>query len=145
MSEVESNKRLVERFVDEAFNEGNLDVVEEVYAERFESYGPSADGSQTREDVKQFVAMYRNAFPNGSTVVEDQVAEGERLAYRWTFRGTHTGELMGIPPSGKDVTIAGITFVRIEGGRIVAQWNSFDVLGLLQQVGAAPGLAPASV
>jgi steroid delta-isomerase-like uncharacterized protein len=138
-----SNKQLVERFVEEAFNNGNLDVVDEVYAERFESHGPFAGGTQGREDVKGFVATYRNAFPNGQTVVEGQVEEGDGVAYRWTFRGTHNGELMGIPPTGKDVTISGITMIRAENGRIVAQWNCFDVMGMLQQLGAAPDLAAA--
>jgi predicted ester cyclase len=82
--------------------------------------------------------MYRGAFPDGHTTVEDSIAEGDKVAYRWTFRGTHRGELMGILPTERQVTITGITVDRISGGKIEEEWNNFDQLGMLQQLGVAP-------
>ena len=133
----EENKALVERFVGEAFNRGNLGIADEVYATRFFSHG-TPEGEGGPEYVKQFVNMYRVAFPNGRAVIEDMIAEGDEVAYRWTYRGTHQGELMGIPPTGKEVTITGITINRFADGKIVEEWNNFDQLGMMQQLGVIP-------
>ena len=136
---LEENKALVQRFVEEAFNKGNLDVADEVYAPRFFSHDPSTpEGERGPEDVKQFVNTYRSAFPDGHTIIEDLIAEGDKVAYRWTYRGTHQGELMGIAPTEKEVTITGITINRISGGKIEEEWNNFDQLGMLQQLGVVP-------
>ncbi len=135
----EKNRALVEHFVEEAFNRGNLEAAEEIYASTFISHDPTAPEEQgTPGDVKQFVNTYRTAFPDGHTTVEDSVAEGDKVAYRWTFRGTHQGGLMGIPPTGKRVEITGITINRLSGGKIEEQWNTFDQLGMLQQIGVIP-------
>jgi steroid delta-isomerase-like uncharacterized protein len=135
----EENKALVQRFVEEAFNKGNLDVADEVYASDFVSHESAGPSERSPEYVKQFVGMYRGAFPDGHTTVEDVIAEGDKVAYRWTFRGTHRGELLGIPPTDNQVTITGITLDRVSGGKIEEEWNHFDQLGILQQLGAAPG------
>jgi steroid delta-isomerase-like uncharacterized protein len=135
----DENKALIQRFVEEAFNEGNLDVSGEVYAPDFVSHESAGPVGRDPEYVKQFVGTYRNAFPDGRTTVEDVIAEGDRVAYRWSFRGTHQGELMGIPPTGKEVTITGITVDRISGGKIEEEWNNFDQLGVLRQLGVVPG------
>ena len=137
MSEV--NKALIERFVEEAFNEGNLEVAHEVYAPAFVSHESAGPVERDPEYVKGFVGTYRGAFPDGHTTVEDVIAEGDKVAYRWSFRGSHQGELMGIPPTGKEVTITGITVDRISGGKIEEEWNNFDQLGVLRQLGAVPG------
>ena len=134
----EENKALVQRFVEEAFNRGNLDAADEVYAPGFVSHESDGPVERSPEYVKGFVGRYRGAFPDGRTTVEDSIAEGDRVAYRWTFRGTHRGELMGIPPTERQVTITGITLDRISG-KIEEEWNHFDQLGMLQQLGATPG------
>jgi steroid delta-isomerase-like uncharacterized protein len=135
----EVNKALIQRFVEEAFNKGNVDVADEVYASTFIAHDPTIpEGQGSPEQVKQFVNTYLSAFPDGHTTVEDLISDGEKVAYRWTFRGTHQGELMGIPPTGKQVTITGITINRLSGGKVEEQWNNFDQLGMLQQLGAAP-------
>jgi steroid delta-isomerase-like uncharacterized protein len=135
----EENKALIQRFVEEAFNEGNLEVAGAVYAPDFVSHEPAGPVGRDPEYVKQFVGTYRGAFPDGRTTVEDVIAEGDRVAYRWSFRGTHQGELMGIPPTGEEVTITGITVDRISGGKIEEEWNNFDQLGVLRQLGVVPG------
>jgi steroid delta-isomerase-like uncharacterized protein len=82
--------------------------------------------------------VYRNAFPEIQMTVEDLIAEGDKVVTRWTARGTHQGELMGIPPSGNPVEVTGITIDRIEGGKVVETWANYDALGMMQQVGAVP-------
>jgi steroid delta-isomerase-like uncharacterized protein len=135
----QENKALIQRFVEEAFNRGNPDVADEVFASTFNSHGPTTpEGQGSPETVKQFVNTYLSAFPDGHTTVEGSVAEGDKVAYRWTFRGTHQGELMGITPTGKQVEITGITINRLSGGKIEEQWNNFDQLGVLRQLGVAP-------
>ncbi len=135
----EENKALIQRFVEEAFNKGNVDVANEVYASTFIAHDPTiSEGQGSPEQVKQFVNTYLSAFPDGHTTVEDLISDGEKVAYRWTFRGTHQGELMGIPPTGKQVTITGITINRVSRGKVEEQWNTFDQLGMLQQLGVAP-------
>ena len=133
----EENKTLIQRFVEEAFNQGNLNIADEVYAPRFFSHG-TPEGESGPEYVKQFVNMYRVAFPDGRAVIEDMISEGDEVAYRWTYRGTHQGELMGIAPTGKRVTITGITIARFADGKIVEEWNNFDQLGMMQQLDVLP-------
>jgi steroid delta-isomerase-like uncharacterized protein len=135
----EESKALIQRFVEEAFNKGNVDVANEVYASTFVAHDPTIpEGQGSPEQVKQFVNTYLSAFPDGHTTVEDLISDGEKVAYRWTFRGTHQGELMGIPPTGKQVTVTGITINRVSRGKLEEQWNNFDQLGMLQQLGVAP-------
>lgn len=135
----QENKALVQRFTEECWNLGDLNVVYEVYAPSFIAHDPGRpEEERSPEDAKHFVGMYRSAFPDGHAVVDDLISEGDRVAYCWTYRGTHQGELMGIDPTGKQVTIVGITIYRISGGKVEEEWNNFDQLGLLQQLGVAP-------
>jgi steroid delta-isomerase-like uncharacterized protein len=79
-----------------------------------------------------------SAFPDLKLMVEDQIAEGDKVVTRWSATGTHQGELLGIPPTGKQTTATGITIDRIQGGKIVETWTHWDNLGLLQQLGVVP-------
>jgi steroid delta-isomerase-like uncharacterized protein len=91
------------------------------------------------EDFKQrWVSMFRTAFPDLQLSVEDQIAEGDRVVTRYTGRGTHQGELMGIPPTGNEVSVGGTIISRVSGGRIEEEWNNFDALGMMQQLGVIP-------
>jgi steroid delta-isomerase-like uncharacterized protein len=83
-------------------------------------------------------AAYREAIPDQHWTVEDQIAEGDKVVVLWTLRGTHAGELMGIPPTGRQVTMTGISVFRIAGGKLVEDWVQSDTLGLFQQLGAVP-------
>ena len=98
-----------------------------------------------REAYKQVVSLFLSGFPDLKTTVDDIVAEGDRVACRWTFRGTQRGEMMGIPPTGKRVLGSGMSIHRIADGKIAEGWFNFDTLGMLQQLGAipAPGEAAA--
>ena len=82
--------------------------------------------------------MFLSAFPDTQMTVEDELADGDKVATRWTATGTHTGELMGIPPTGKQVTVTGMDINRLVGGKIVEHWGEFDQMGMMQQLGVVP-------
>jgi predicted ester cyclase len=89
------------------------------------------------EEMKEYVAMYRSAFPDLTVTLEDQVGEGDKVVSRWTARGTHQGEYMGISPTGKEVEFAGMHIGRIKEGRIAENWEVYDLMGLMRRIGAA--------
>jgi steroid delta-isomerase-like uncharacterized protein len=135
----EENKALARRFADDILNRGNVDVVDEVYAPDYVDHDPAMpEDVHGIEGVKENYNMILSAFPDIQITIEDQVAEGGTVVSRWTMRGTHQGELMDIPPSGKRVEFMGVTISRIEGGKIVEDWDIYDALGMMQQIGAIP-------
>jgi steroid delta-isomerase-like uncharacterized protein len=139
---VEENRALIQRFVDEAFNRGNLDVVDEIYAPVYVPHTAGfPDQTPGPEGVKEFVGLYRSAFPDLHTTIEDIVTEGDTVAYRWTAVGAHQGELLGVPPSSNRMEITGITIKRLSDGKIVEAWINFDALGMMQQLGKIPEAA----
>jgi steroid delta-isomerase-like uncharacterized protein len=136
----EQNKMLVRRVLEEVWNRGNFAVVDELIARDY--VGHSSIETRGAQGYKQFFVAQRKAFPDIQYTVEDQVAEGDRVVTRWKARGTHRGELMGIPPTGKQGAVTGITIFRIVGGNVVECWTNVDELGMLQQLGVIP--APGS-
>jgi steroid delta-isomerase-like uncharacterized protein len=143
-SMLEANKTISRRVIEEALNEGRLETVDELIAPTFVNHDPSATGELSGPDgMKQLVEGYRTAFPDLRVTIEDQLAEGDRVATRWTARGTHQGELMGIAATGKEATVTGLSIDRITDGKIVESWNNWDTLGLLQQLGVVPAMAEA--
>jgi len=134
----EQNKAAARKVL-EVFSTGDLDVLDEFVAPNaidHDAYNPHA--SEGAEGQKKTIAMYRDAFPDLQMTVEDQIAEGDMVATRWTAVGTHQGEVMGIPASGKTTTVTGIGIDRFEDGKIVEAWNNWDTLGMMQQIGAIP-------
>ncbi len=135
----QENKAVVRRMLDELFNKGNLDLTEGSLAPDFVEHVPSMpEDLHGIEAFKQYVGGYRSAFPDIHIEVEDQVAEGDRVATRWTGTGTHEGELMGIAPTGNRVEVAGMVISRISGGKIAESWSNYDVMGMMQQLGVIP-------
>ena len=132
----EEHKAVVRRFVEAVQNEGDLSVLDELAAPGYINHSAPAGVPADREGLKQLTAMFRRAFPDGRMTIEDMVAEEDRVATRKTFRGTHQGELMGIPSTGKVVAIGLIDIVRLVDGKVVESWSAADDLGLLQQLGA---------
>ena len=134
----EENKALIRRFTEEVINGKNLAVIDELmtpdYVEHEELPAGAAGG---REAVKQFFGMLFNAFPDLQATVEDIVAEGDRVASRGTWRGTHRGEFMGIPPTGKTATFAVFDIVRMRDGKATDHWGVTDTMSLMQQLGVA--------
>ena len=113
------------------------DALQEVYADTIVMHEPDED-VRGIEGLRQFVSMIRSALPNLRVTLEDDVAEGDKVVSLWRAQGTHQGELMGIAPTGNEVAITGITIHRIEEGKIVEEWENWDALGLIQQIGAVP-------
>ena len=135
---VEENKTIELRFFEEVVNKGNLAVLDEIVAPDFVSHGGPPELPPGREGYKQFFATAHSAFPDFHSTLEDMIAEGDKVVERFTARGTHRGEWMGIPPTGKQMTVTGIGIHRISDGKIVEDWTSMDMLGALQQIGVVP-------
>jgi steroid delta-isomerase-like uncharacterized protein len=135
MSEAE-NKAVAVRFNEEVWGRGDEAALEELLALDFVEHDPLPGQSPDREGHRQILAAFRSAFPDLHVTTEDVVAEGEKVVSRWTARGTHQGELMGIAPTSNGVTIKGIDVLRISGGRIVERWAQSNDLELMQQLGA---------
>ena len=131
MSEV--NKAVMRRLIEEGFNKRNFSVINEMYLDCV--YRSPVTGEIRGEAVKQFFQSVLGAFPDARYTVEDQLAEGEKVATRWSCSGTHKGELMGIAPTGKPVRISGMITDRIVDGKIAEEWSEWDALGMMQQMG----------
>lgn len=133
----EENKAVVRRFEQDVWNGRNPSLVDEFFAA---SHVFRAAGSPPldREGHRQMIADFQRAFPDGQDTTDDLIADGDKVAHRWTYRGTHTGEFQGIPPTGKRVTLTGISIWRVEEGKIVESWHELDTLGMMQQLGVIP-------
>jgi len=135
----EQNRALVCRFLENVWNEGNWAAIEDGLATNFILHVPSAAGQPPGPAVyQQAVTRFRAAFPNLHTTIEDVMAEGDKVVIRGTDLATHRGEFMGIPATGKQVTVAWIGIYRVTDGKIAEEWGSMDSLGLLQQLGIMP-------
>jgi steroid delta-isomerase-like uncharacterized protein len=132
----ETNKAIVRRYFEQVFNEKQHDLAEEFLAESIELHGSGLVPGL--EVVKQWLTGFATSFPDAQMIIEDVVAEGNRVVARITFKGTHHGELQGIPATGKMVNMPGITIFRMDNGKIVEGWIVNDNLGLMQQLGAIP-------
>jgi steroid delta-isomerase-like uncharacterized protein len=135
----EENKRLFRRCVEEGINKHNVDVLWEVYQDCvFVSPGT---GEIKGEALKNYMASYLAALAGLQCRVEDQVAEGDKVATRWSVTATHKGEFMGVAPTGKPIKVTGMTVSRILDGKVVEEWEEYDALGMMQQLGAVPPLS----
>jgi steroid delta-isomerase-like uncharacterized protein len=130
----EENKAIFRRYIEEVFNQGNLELADEVF-DRYISHQP--DGSTLErgpEDVKRFNREFRSAFPDLRISIDDQIADGDKVVTRVTFRGTHQREFRGMAPTGKEVEIKGITIFRFsDEGKVVESWDSYDQLRVMRQ------------
>ena len=133
----EQNKTLARRLFEEVWNGKNLAVLDELVAPNFVFHN-SVQTIYGPEGFKQFATTYHNAFPKAYFTIEDVIAEGDTVALRWSARGTHQGELLGIPPTGKEVVVTVITITLLSNGKSVEGWGEFDALGMLQQIGVVP-------
>jgi steroid delta-isomerase-like uncharacterized protein len=132
------NKTLVRRFVDEVQSQGNVDAIEEFCSPEFVNHSTPPGLPPDREGIKIVTAMFREAFPDSYFTVEDMLAERDKVATRKTFHGTHRGEFMGTPPTGRQVSTGLIDIVRISEGQVVEHWSMGDNLGMMQQLGIVP-------
>ena len=137
MSSKEENKAAVRACFENA-SQGNFDAVSEIVTDDYVLHPGEVHGA---DGLKEMVQRYRDALSGLRVTIDQQITDGDHVATRYTVTGTHDGDLMGTPPSGKDVAFTGITISRCEGGRIAEEWELTDVAGLLGQIGALPAVA----
>jgi len=139
----QDNKALSRQAIEEAWNKGNLSIIDQVYAPDFLGHDPGSPIGELRgrEGARQYVSAYRTAFPDAHITIEDQIAEGDKVVTRFTARGIQRGALPGIPPTGKQAMVTGITIERFAGGKIVENWVNIDTLSMMQQLGVIPQMA----
>jgi steroid delta-isomerase-like uncharacterized protein len=133
----------VRRLLEEPWK-GSWDVIDEVVSSHYVGHDTGQpEAIHGPEGLRDYVRAYNDAFPDARLTVHDQIAAGDKVASRWTARGTHAGEIAGIPATGKEVTVSGLTISTLEHGRVVEQWTTWDRLGMLVQLGAVPAAAEA--
>lgn len=140
IDQTEANLKVVSRIWDEMWNLGNFDNLETVFASDYWGHLPMMDVHGPAQ-FRQLVSAYRTAYPDVHLTVEDIFGMGDKLAVRWTSRGTHLGEMMGMPPSGNKIEIMGISLFRVENGKVAEEWEGFDTLKMMQQIGAIPKMS----
>ena len=133
---VDENKAVTRRLMDELWNKGNVDIIDELMSEDLVQH----PGGGTRERLKQNVAQNLANCPEVSITLEDVIAEGDMVAFRWTMRGPHSWEFAGIAPTGKMLTRTGINIQRIADGKIAEAWCQIDQLGFYKQLGCTPDM-----
>ena len=130
------NKALVRRWFEEVWNKGRTDAIDEMFADDGVAHGLTP-GPIGPSEFKTFHTAYRQAFPDVKIQMDDMMAEGDKVAFRWTATASHRGHLMGIAPTGKSAQFIGIGIIRVRDGKIVEGWNVFDQLGMFKQLGVA--------
>jgi steroid delta-isomerase-like uncharacterized protein len=132
------NKAVVRRLLEEVINEGHQVVADELVTSNFVDHNPMPGFPPNREGFKKSFVTFRAAVPDLRYTIDDIIAEGDKVVVRWTAKGTHKGEMLGIPPTGKKVAISGVDVFRLAKGQLVELWLSWDQLGMLQQMGVIP-------
>lgn len=130
----EENKALERRLVEEVWNKHNPDAADEFVAPDVLENNPLPGLRHGRDGYKQALGMAFAAFPDVVLTIEDLIAEGDKVVERWTIRGTHRGDFMGIPATNKQVTVSGIDIYRYAGGKRVETWSQYDSLGMMHQL-----------
>jgi steroid delta-isomerase-like uncharacterized protein len=137
------NKAVIREIFEETW-QGDVNVVDRLVAAEYIGHDPSQpEAIRGIEGIKAFVEAFREGFSNTHVTIEEQIAEGDTVATRWTGRGTHTGEISGIAATGKDITVTGTSISRLENGKLIEDYTNWDMLGMLVQLGAIP--APGTV
>ena len=142
-AEQEANKAIILRNYEEIWNQGKLEVADEIVDPSFTDHPPTRFfdvGLTGPASLKEAVGHFREAFSDFHDTMENIVAEGDRVAYLGTISGTHDGELFGFPATGKHMQVRGVNFFRLANGKIVERWGNWNTIGMLQQLGRLPPL-----
>ncbi|HVF14300.1 MAG TPA: ester cyclase [Acidimicrobiales bacterium] len=131
------NEALVRRYYEDMCNRRQNDLADILFADHHEYHDPAIPGADGPEPMVKMVGIFQDGI-EGQWDVQDVFAGGDRVGVRWTLRGEHNGEIMGIPPTGNDIAVEALSVHRIEGGKITETWTVWDFLGFLQQLGALP-------
>ena len=134
----DNNKALVRRYVEEVLNQRNLAVVDELFASRFVDHDSSMPEAKGPAGIKQLAAMVHASFPDLHFKIEDMIAEGDKVVYRYSVSGTHQKDFMGIAATGKQISFTGIHIYRVDDSKLQEEWENWDTLGLMRQLGVIP-------
>jgi len=134
----DTNKNVVRRLLEEVFNKNNFSVADELIAANYVYREPTVGEKRGQQGFRDLITTYKNAFPDATITINEQVAEGDRVVTRWTATGTHRGELFGTPATNKHVSVQGVIVSRITNGKVTEEYEVFDTLGMLRQIGAVP-------
>src|SRR5215204_3990942 len=137
----EENKEKMRRVLEEAFGQGKVEIMDQVLHSDFVCWDPNSEAGEIRgaDTIKGEIEYFRNAVPDLTYTVEDQIAEGNEVVSRWKASGTHQGEFFGVPGSGERIEMSGIQIDRFdESGKLVEEWPEYDLLGAMKQMGAMP-------
>lgn len=135
---VQDNKALVSRYMAEGVNKGNVSIAGQMFTSNFQFHFPGVPAPMNHEGWAQMTRAFQQGFPDQHTVTDDLFGEGDKVAARFTFHGTQTGDFQGIPPTGKPVTMTGMAIWRISDGRIAEHWVETDAFGMMAQLGLVP-------
>jgi steroid delta-isomerase-like uncharacterized protein len=135
---LDQGKAIARQFFEDAFGNGQLAILDQILAPDYVDHNAPPGLPPGPDGIKILMTTFRTAFPDLRFQIEDQVTEGDRVVTRYTFHGTHQGELMGIPPTGKIVAMPGISIYRIANGKMREAWVQYDTISMLQQLGAMP-------
>jgi steroid delta-isomerase-like uncharacterized protein len=132
----EENKAIMRQYFEGAWEQGNLELLDELLAPNYVNHNPATPDMPTGpEGVKGVVSMFQSGMPDLKVVIEDMIAEGEKVATRYTLEGTHEGELFGVPPTGQRLSIKSMTVERVVNGKVQDHWRVTDNLEMMQQLG----------
>jgi steroid delta-isomerase-like uncharacterized protein len=134
----DNNKALVRRYVEEVLNQRNLAVVDELFASSFVDHDSSMPEAKGPAGIKQLAAMVHASFPDLHFKIEDMIAEGDKVVYRYSVSGTHQKDFMGIAATGKQISFTGIHIYRVDDSKLQEEWENWDTLGLMRQLGVIP-------
>ncbi len=135
----ETNKAVVTRYLEQVWNKGRLDLMEEFFVEDVVLHNiQKAPGLDGRDSLKAVIGMTRESMPDIQFTLHDVIAEGDKVVLHWSYKATHQGEMMGIPATGKQLTTSGAGIFRLANDRFVEVWNFPDNLSVMQQLGAIP-------
>ena len=138
MTDTDANKKVVTSFIARLFSQGDLAAVDDCLSDDFVNHDPPFGASADREGMRAAASTFRAAFPDWHSELHLLIAEDDLVAEVFTASGTHRGEMMGVAPTGREVTLPGINVFRVRDGRISERWGRLDDLGFLQQLGFAP-------
>jgi steroid delta-isomerase-like uncharacterized protein len=132
------NRQIVQRFMDECWNQGNLNTVMELVANDCRYHDPVFPSlTSGAENIKNHIQTCRNGFPDLTFTIDDTIAERNEVVAHWTGTGTHKGQFLGMPPTNKKASVTGTSIFRIEDGKIVEEWANWNLMSMMEQLGIA--------